>query len=68
MSSKSFFMVWNPQAGAPRYQHDNVNSARAEAERLAQQNPNQTFFVLQALSKSTAMKVNTEVLAEELPF
>ena len=66
--SKSFFMVWNPAAGAPRYQHATVEQARAEAERLAQQNPNQTFYVLQALSKSMALKVNTEILAEELPF
>lgn len=41
-----FWMVWNPQGCAPTYKHVTVESAKAEAERLAKNNPGQRFHVL----------------------
>ncbi len=49
---KQFFMVWSP-AGlyAPKYRHDTRETAKKEAERLAQGCPGQEFYVLGAYSR-----------------
>lgn len=47
---KPFYLVWNPQGGAPTYQHPSYQDAQVEAKRLARANPDQTFFVLESIS------------------
>lgn len=44
-----FWMVWNVDGGAPRYQHYSKAAANAEAKRLAECHPKQTFIVLQSV-------------------
>lgn len=54
---KGFFVVWQPEHGPPRVIHETENAARAEASRLARENPGRKFFVLQA----TGMAVKRDV-------
>lgn len=58
----AFWMVWSPQGNPPRYQHPNADAAKAEAERLARANPGQEFFVLEAVSVSKRVDVETRSL------
>lgn len=48
----SFFVVWNPAHGLPRYQHGTLAQAKAEAERLARLNPGSEFIVMQSLGSA----------------
>ena len=48
MSEKRFFMVLG--AGEPTYRHLTLTAASQEAERLAKQNPGQTFTILQSVA------------------
>lgn len=68
MDESVFYVVWNPAAGNPRYQHDDEERALAEAERLAGANPGQRFYVMQAVSVSTHKTVATTRLSHQLPF
>lgn len=43
-----FWMVWNPQRHSPTYRHPTMDSAIAEAERLARMTPGEVFIVLEA--------------------
>ncbi len=63
----AFWMVWNPNGHAPTYRHSSRHSATVEAERLARGNRGQTFFVLQALSKTVLVDIQTKQLTE-VPF
>lgn len=63
-----FWVVWNPNAGAPTVRHPTRDLAEREAERLAAQHPRDHFIVLEALSVSRTKTVVTEPLYEELPF
>lgn len=51
MKQKSFWMVWNWNAGGfpPRCKHDTRQSAEIEAERLARECRGNTFVVLEAV-------------------
>lgn len=42
-----FWFVWNENGGMPQVKHANLSAARREAERLARNNPGQTFHVLE---------------------
>lgn len=70
----TFYVVWNPSRGNPMFRHPNIDSAKKEAERLAQQNSGQEFFVLRAMSRSVKKDVWTENLVErdgygeQIPF
>lgn len=44
-----FWLVWNPAGRAPTYKHTSRGSAKAEAERLANLCPGETFVVLQSV-------------------
>lgn len=49
--AKSLYLVWNPSGNSnPRKRHASVDSATQEAKRLAQENPDQEFFVLRAIT------------------
>jgi hypothetical protein len=64
-----FWMVWNEQGHAPTFKHITVESARAEAERLARLNPGHQFHVLAALGHCSFNAVNwTQVDHDVIPF
>ena len=46
---KAFWFVWNPEGRNPQCKHLDELSATMEAERLARENPGQTFVILQAI-------------------
>ena len=66
----TFYVVWNPAHGLPRYRHASHDEAAAEAKRLAALHVGE-FFVLkaQAVAKRTE-PVTLTVLngADEIPF
>ena len=69
MDNETFFVVWQPESGNPTYRHRTYESAKTEAERLADCSPRREFYVLQAVSKSAKVSVVTKVLgADGLPF
>ena len=44
-----FWMVWNPMGREPRHKHFSRSGANREAERLARENPQETFYVLKCM-------------------
>lgn len=49
-SESAFWLVWSPTGQKPpSYSHASIESARAEAERLAIAHPGKVFVVLEAL-------------------
>ena len=46
------YIVWNPKGNNPKRIHTSIDEAEKEAERLANSNPNQEFYVLKAISKA----------------
>ena len=46
---KSFYLVWNPGREMPKKRHKTLEDARAEAKRLAENEPCIEFFVLRAV-------------------
>lgn len=64
-----FWLVWDPQGGAPTYQHPTFPQARSEAERLARMNPGRTFFVLASCGKAKKTDVEwTDINTDGIPF
>lgn len=63
-----FYVVWNPARGLPRYRHDTLDAAKAEAERLANKHPGEEFFVLDV--RGRALRCNPVEWADvnPLPF
>lgn len=51
-----FFLVQNPATGYARHRHKTIESAEAEAQRLANLHPGKKFHVLVALGRCTADK------------
>jgi hypothetical protein len=49
MAVESIYIVWNPTGRIPQLMYSNVESARAEARRLAELHKNDEFFVLRAV-------------------
>lgn len=49
-----FFMVWRSKGSSPNKKHETYESAQEEAKRLVKNNPNVTFYVLEALDEITA--------------
>lgn len=68
-SEEVFWVVWNPEFGPPRYRHDNESAAKAEAERLAEQNLGQKFYVLRGVGLAHVEKPTTyKKLDDGIPF
>jgi hypothetical protein len=65
---RKFWMVVG--AGVPNYRHYHIDAAREEAERLARQQPNQEFVVLEAVAAVKKTDVAWEELSDddEPPF
>lgn len=70
MRNEKFWVVWQPESGAPTYRHDSLESAQREAERLAEASQTREFYVLEAMSVSKKVTVQTVDLRdpEILPF
>lgn len=66
--TEAFYVVWQPEHGIPKVQHDSLEQAKAEAERLARLSPGKKFFVLRAMSVSRHVSVDTVDLFDPLPF
>ncbi|EHJ62131.1 hypothetical protein [Novosphingobium pentaromativorans] len=68
----SFFIVWNPEGTRPpTHRHPTDWQAKAEASRLALENPLQEFFVMEArLVARVRQPVEIEEFepADEVPF
>lgn len=64
------WLVWNPSASFPKYQHSTYEAARAEAERLARQFPGTKFFVMEAVGRALVEKpsIYEEFKPYEVPF
>lgn len=64
-----FWLVWQPETGAPTHRHPHENEARAEAARLARNNPGKAFFVLRVMAayQKTDVAV-TEFPLDDIPF
>jgi len=63
-----FYLVWEPMSGYARYQHKYRHDAEREAERLASENPEKSFYVLKALSVSKAIKPVETTELNTIPF
>lgn len=46
------FLVWNPTRNLPTVQHETLERAEAEAERLRTENPDETFWVMSPIRAS----------------
>lgn len=56
MDTRPAFLVWNPSAGFPTFAHDSYQSAIKESERLARNNPGQSFHVM-AIAGTSVVEV-----------
>lgn len=69
--STPFWLVWNPTGFPPKYKHSSVESAEAEAARLARCNPGQEFFVLRPVSSTEKSDLTVRRFApadQDIPF
>lgn len=67
--NEEFWIVWNPKGGNPTRTHASHESATAEAERLAEKNPGQHFYVAHAYAVSAVEKpCVTRKLGSRVPF
>ncbi len=58
-----FFMVWRSQGSSPNKKHETYEAAQEEAKRLVKNNPNVTFYVLEALDE---IKAEVEIKEKKL--
>ena len=58
---RGFWLVWCPGKGEPTKSHDDCQSARNEAMRLAEENSGESFMVLRADSEF-AIKDKTAII------
>lgn len=67
-----FWMVWSPTGSTPpRVRHANYAEAVRAAEDMARSHPNQEFYVMQAVSRSAYVTVQTVQLVDDesqIPF
>jgi hypothetical protein len=60
IESKKFWVVWNESTGKTTFKHPKQEKAQKEAERLANENINTTFYVLESVSVTTSNKTITK--------
>lgn len=65
---EGFYVVWQPESGAPTKRHRYEHLAVQEAERLAAMNPGRKFYVLAASHVSQHVRVTTTRLEFPMPF
>lgn len=58
-----FFMVWRSKGRSPNKKHETYEAAQEEAKRLVKNNPNVTFYVLEALDE---IKAEVEIKEKKL--
>ena len=69
MTQRVVFFVWCEETGYTRYRHMDEQSARAEAERLAQVHPGKEFWVLRSVGSCRHSAVRwIECEEPEIPF
>ena len=69
MSNQKFWMVHGD--GPSRVRHPDKRAARAEAKRLARENPGTVFFVLEVVTgyvKDDVREIEIDDLSNEIPF
>lgn len=78
--SKKIWVVYNPNGRAPHYKHTSFESAKQEAKRLARQNPDQRFYVMESVAMALKRDVDFFIyssnsagqpqadLEDEIPF
>ena len=70
---KKYWMVHNAESGPANKRHGCLETARAEAQRLARENPGLEFFVLETIASCKKVDVEWADLRafrpdDELPF
>ncbi|MER1968416.1 hypothetical protein [Castellaniella sp. GW247-6E4] len=65
---EGFWMVWCPQGGTPQHKHTSLDSAVAEAKRLAAQNTGREFVVLQSVGVAKRVDVEFTQHHNPIPF
>lgn len=67
--SGQFWVVWCENGGTPLVKHDNEESAAREAERLARNNPDHRFYVLEAVAlRCVTNMMRVDLRRDEVPF
>jgi len=65
---KIFYLVWCRETTYTKYEHMNLNSAEAEAERLARKHPGRKFFVREVKSAVVKTEVVWEKIDDGIPY
>lgn len=66
-----FWLVWNPNGRNPTFRHAFEENAIREAERLARDNPGETFVVLASVaarSVSDMQRLDLRPPRDDIPF
>lgn len=63
METNTFYLVWSPDTGYVRRQHQSEKEARDEAKRLVLKEHGREFYILKAI---TGMRVDIPVQIQEL--
>lgn len=67
--SGQFWVVWAENGGTPVVQHPTETSATHEAERLARLNPDNRFYVLEAIGlRCVTNMMRVDLRGNEVPF
>ncbi len=68
---KKFYLVWNPAGRNPQYRHVTHAAAAKESVRLANANPGETFYVVEALQSACNRGLSISIMVDdepEIPF
>jgi hypothetical protein len=67
---QQFYMVLNPATNFTRFRHQDYQSAKAEAMRLARNHPGQDFIVLSAVASVVKddLRVDEVPASDHIPF
>jgi hypothetical protein len=65
-AEKPFYMVWKSGGGTPIYNHDTLQAAQQEAQRLAKKQVGDRFYVLQSFGYAVVPIGNVEFHKSEV--